>query len=209
MFDQASLFAGWQCLHLNGAELRYWPNWLGQSEQADYWQAFQYLAWEQSTIRMAGRDIAIPRLNAWYGDREANYGYSGVQLRRHCWTKELQQLRRDVENVVGESFNAVLANLYRDGQDSVDWHADDEPELGAEPVIASVSLGVAREFKMKHRRDRSLKPVTIELTPGSLLVMSGAAQANWLHKVPKTARPVGSRINLTFRFIKPVVTGKH
>lgn len=201
MTDQFSLFRGWQSIDLNDGQARYLNQWLSEQEQATYWQAFQHLAWESPSIRIAGKAIPIPRLNAWYADRNAGYGYSGIKLPRLDWTPELRSLKERVKQATGYSFNAVLANYYRDGNDSVDWHADDEPELGSNPVIASVSLGGVRSFKFKHRQDRSLAPVSLLLEPGSLLEMSGGTQKNWLHKVPKTKKVVDARINLTFRKI--------
>lgn len=104
------------------------------------------------------------------------------------------------EGLAGQRFNSVLLNLYRDGRDSVSWHADNEPGLGRNPVIASLSLGATRRFQLKHRRSK--ERVRVDLTHGSCLVMAGATQHHWLHQIPKTARPVGPRINLTFRTMR-------
>ncbi len=201
MTDQFSLFSGWQDIVLPGACVRYHPNWLSQQQQTRYWRAFQELDWQQPAILIAGRQIRIPRLNAWYADSYADYGYSGIKLPRLDWTPELYELKQQVEATCGHRFNAVLANFYRRGQDSVDWHADDEPELGPKPVIASVSLGAGRAFKFRHRFDRTIATKTINLEPGSLLEMSCDTQSNWLHQIPKTKKDIGGRINLTFRWI--------
>ncbi|HBR98454.1 MAG TPA: alpha-ketoglutarate-dependent dioxygenase AlkB [Gammaproteobacteria bacterium] len=159
------------------------------------------LDWQQSRIRIAGRELPIPRLNAWYGDADADYGYSGIALAPLPWTPELTTVRQAVQQRCDHGFNSVLANLYRDGQDSVAWHADDEKALGRNPVIASVSLGGTRRFQLKHRRDKTLSRIDLDLPHNSLLVMGGALQHHWVHAVPKTRKPCDARINLTFRRI--------
>lgn len=161
------------------------------------------LAWEQQPIKLFGRQVLQPRLTAWYGDAGATYRYSGLHLEPQPWTPALHRLRAQVEAAAGTRFNSVLLNLYRTGQDSMGWHADDEPELGPEPVIASVTLGATRSFRLRPR-DPHLTPhapVTLPLTAGSLLLMQGPTQHQWLHALPKTARPVAPRLNLTFRQI--------
>jgi alkylated DNA repair dioxygenase AlkB len=152
---------------------------------------------------MYGKRIAVPRLTAWFGDAETNYTYSGLTMVPEPWTPELLELKSRLEpRARGTTFNSVLLNLYRDGNDSVAWHSDDEPELGRNPVIASLSLGQARSFRLKHDHDDSIPPVQIELTHGSLLVMSGALQHHWKHQLPKRRSVnLGPRINLTFRQI--------
>lgn len=162
------------------------------------------IGWEAEEILIFGERRRVPRLVAWHGDAEATYVYSGTRHDPRPWTPDLEAIRCRVEHLTGHSFNAVLLNLYRDGRDGMGWHADDEPELGPDPVIASVSFGATRRFRLKHRRNRA-GPVTLELGHGSLLLMAGATQRHWLHAVPKTARPVGERINLTFRRIVPAV----
>jgi alkylated DNA repair dioxygenase AlkB len=157
------------------------------------------LAWKVHTVFVFGRWVEQPRLTAWYGNEGVPYRYSGSELRPHSWTPELVELREICEQVAGARFNSVLANQYRHGNDSVAWHADNEPELGVEPVIASVSLGAERRFDLRHRATG--ETVRVPLRPGSVLVMSGRTQEHWVHQVAKTRRPVGSRINLTFRWI--------
>lgn len=166
-------------------------------------QLRESLQWEQSRIRIAGRSISIPRLNAWYGDADSRYSYSGTLFKPLPWTRTLLELRGEIERACGARFNSVLANLYRDGRDSVAWHADDEPELGPEPLIASLSLGATRRFRLKHRRDPSIPRIDTELADNTLLIMGGRLQHDWFHQVPKTRRPVAARINLTFRWILP------
>jgi alkylated DNA repair dioxygenase AlkB len=152
--------------------------------------------WQAETIKMFGKPVTVPRLVAWHGD--ASYTYSGVRHEPADWTQDLLNLKAIAERLAGTPFNSVLLNLYRDGSDGMGWHADDEPELGPDPVIASISLGVPRLFHVKHRRKPDVKH-SILLPGGSCLVMAGGMQSHWLHRLAKTARPVGARINLTFR----------
>ena len=158
------------------------------------------VAWRAETALVMGRRIALPRLTAWYGD--AAYTYSGIHNVPSPWIAELLELKAVAERCAGASLNSVLCNLYRDGRDSVSWHADDEPAMGERPVIASISLGAVRRFQLRHRLRRALT-VALDLPHGSCLVMAGATQRHWLHQLPKTARPVGPRINLTFRYCRP------
>lgn len=156
--------------------------------------------WERRTVKVFGREVEQPRLVAWFGDAGKPYRYSGLLLQPIPWTEPLLNLRGICEELAGARFNSVLANLYRDGQDSVSWHSDDEPELGLRPVIASLSLGEPRRFDLRHRETG--ETVKAELPPGSVLVMSGATQQDWKHQVAKSARAHGMRINLTFRRIQ-------
>jgi alkylated DNA repair dioxygenase AlkB len=169
-------------------------------ESADLFAALQReTPWRQHVITLYGRSIASPRLSAWYGDPGAVYSYSGLRLEPEPWTPTLRIVRERVEALAMARFNSVLLNLYRDGQDSMGWHSDDEPELGRNPVIASVSLGAARRFLLQHKKQRLR--VELLLEDGDVLVLGGATQHHWRHHVPKTRQPVGSRINLTFRTI--------
>jgi alkylated DNA repair dioxygenase AlkB len=156
--------------------------------------------WRADYIRLFGRVHAVPRLTAWYGTPGATYTYSGLRMEAAAWLPVLLVIRERIERVSGTTFNSVLLNLYRNESDSVSWHADDEPELGHDPVIGSVSFGASREFRMRHRRHRSLKQA-ITLEHGSFLLMQGATQHHWVHQVPKSRRPCGERINLTFRSV--------
>ncbi len=155
------------------------------------------IAWEAVSVRMFGREVEVPRRVAWYGDAGARYRYSGITHEPLPWPEVLKGPRVAVEEASGRSFNAVLANLYRDGGDAIGWHADNEPELGPEPFIASLSLGQARRFRLWHVA--SGRKVDLVLEPGSLLLMGGPLQRHWRHCLPRTRRPVGARINLTFR----------
>lgn len=154
--------------------------------------------WQQEEIVIFGQRRPVPRLVAWHGDPGASYTYSGTPHEPLPWTPALEQVRRRVQALSRQYFNAVLLNLYRDGRDGMGWHSDDEPELGPEPAIASVSLGAVRRFCLRHRRRKGMR-AELSLPHGSLLLMSGATQRHWVHAVPKTAVPTGERINLTFR----------
>jgi alkylated DNA repair dioxygenase AlkB len=154
--------------------------------------------WQQEDILIFGERKRVPRLVAWHGEPGTAYTYSGTAHEPLPWTPELQRVRQRAEELTGYRYNSVLLNLYRDGRDGMGWHADDEPELGREPAIASVSFGASRRFKLRHRRSRSAAS-TVDLAHGDLLLMAGATQHHYVHAVPKTARPVGERVNLTFR----------
>jgi len=154
--------------------------------------------WRQDTARIVGREVPLPRLTAWYGD--AGYRYSGIDNPPQPWLPLLAELKARAEDLACTTFNSVLANLYRDGRDSMGWHSDDEPSLGRNPVIASLSFGAVRRFRLKHKREPM--SLTLDLEPGSCLVMAGALQHHWRHALPKTRKPVGPRVNLTFRLIK-------
>jgi alkylated DNA repair dioxygenase AlkB len=153
--------------------------------------------WEVHRIRLFGRTVDSPRLSCWIGDPGAAYRYSGALFTPHPWPASLAALRAAVAQAAGAPFNSVLANRYRSGTDAMGWHSDDEPELGPQPVIASLSLGATRRFVLKARAgDQRL---VLELPHGSLLVMRGDTQRNYRHALPRTAKPVGERVNLTFR----------
>jgi alkylated DNA repair dioxygenase AlkB len=156
--------------------------------------------WRQNEIVMFGRKSLVPRLEAWIGDPGLHYTYSGITQHPQPWTPAVERVRAHAETVAEGGFNSVLVNRYRSGADGVAWHADDEPELGAEPVIASVSLGATRRFQLRRRDDTSERR-ELELHHGDIVVMRGRTQRAWLHQVPKTAAAVGERINLTFRTI--------
>jgi alkylated DNA repair dioxygenase AlkB len=158
------------------------------------------LAWQEEAIFIYGRWVKVPRLMCWYGDPDAWYRYSGVNHQPMRWTPTLQAIREKVEQQCQCTFNSVLANLYRDGNDSMGCHADDEKELGINPVIASLSLGDERLFKLHHKKTKD--KLDIVLGRGDLLVMAGTLQHHWIHAVPKTKKLKTPRINLTFRKIK-------
>jgi alkylated DNA repair dioxygenase AlkB len=154
------------------------------------------------TIRLAGREVLSPRLVSWHGDPQAYYRYSGRTFKPNPWTSDLLAVKERVDAAVGVRFNSVLANYYRDGRDSMGEHADDEPELGPEPdnvLIASLSLGARRRFLLRHKGSHALHE--FDLGDGNLLVMGGTTQRHFKHRVPRTAVPVGPRMNLTFRVV--------
>lgn len=190
-----------QALTLAGADLAYDPAFLSPAE-ADraLGQLSAQIAWEQHRIRLFGRLLDVPRLSCWIGDPGASYVYSRTRFEPRPWPPALLPLRQRVEQQVGAGFNAVLANLYRDGADSMGWHADDEPELGPQPLIASLSLGAPRRFLLRGRVAPQSR-LALELGHGSLLVMRGETQRHVRHALPRTARPCGPRLNLTFRRI--------
>ncbi len=157
--------------------------------------------WKQPEILIAGNRVKIPRLQAWYGDPGASYRYSGLLMQPLTWTDSLNQVKQRVEQVCEMHFNSALVNCYRNGNDSVGWHSDDESELGRNPVIASVSLGATRRFQLQHRSD-SQRKFHVDLLHGDLLVMQGEFQHHWRHQLPKTKKQVGKRINITFRWVK-------
>lgn len=188
-----------QPISLPDAEVLYDPDFLLKARADELFARLQQeLEWEQRSIKIFGREVPQPRLTAWYGD--IDYTYSGLRWTAKESPESLALLKAAVESHSGEAFNSVLANLYRDGQDSVGWHSDDEPELGHNPVIASVSLGAERTFHMKHKRQGEEWKAL--LGHGSLLLMKGPTQHFWKHTLPKDKRVHEPRINLTFRQMK-------
>ncbi|HMA98128.1 MAG TPA: alpha-ketoglutarate-dependent dioxygenase AlkB [Wenzhouxiangella sp.] len=182
-------------------QVEYWPLAAPHSEIVDAEQELSgRLEWRQLPVRMFGRSIPQPRLTAFYGNREVNYRYSGLTLQARPWTGELEKLRRIAEELSGRKYNSVLCNLYRDGRDYMGWHADDERELGSNPVIASMSFGAERRFLLKPRNGEEER-IEFLLKSGSLLVMRGDLQRHWLHQLPRALRISRKRINLTFRQI--------
>ena len=157
------------------------------------------LDWQEEWLRIAGKSVQVPRLVSWYGDAGKTYRYAGVQHEPQEWTPALASLRASLEAVCGRPFNSVLGNLYRTGQDAMGWHADDEPELGHEPYIASLSLGAERTFEIRHNNTR--KTQRMPLAHGSLLLMHGSFQTHWKHRIPRQPGCNLPRINLTFRYL--------
>ena len=191
-----------QPLPLPGAELAFDRGWLAAAEADALFDALvAQVPWEVHRIRLFGREVDSPRLSCWIGDEGAAYTYSGTRFAPRAWPGGLQALRARLARELGIDFNSVLANLYRDGRDAMGWHSDDEPELGAQPVIASLSLGATRRFVLKSRHAPAQR-LALELPHGSLLVMRGDTQRRYRHALPRTARPVGPRVNLTFRRVR-------
>jgi alkylated DNA repair dioxygenase AlkB len=162
----------------------------------------QSVSWRQDHIIFFGKSVPLPRLTAWFGDPGFNYMYSGIQMAPTPWSPPLLEIKAEVERICKLRFNSVLLNKYRDGNDKVSWHSDDEPELGPAPCIASVSLGATRVFKLRPKPHKNgNKSTSLDLSSGSVLVMAGTTQKYWEHELARTAKLVGPRINLTFRHI--------
>lgn len=185
---------------LPDAELIYYPDFL-QPKMADFLYAYllNSIPWKQQNIKLFGKEIPQPRLTAFFAEKGISYTYSGLQLQSNSFLSEIQKFKEQVEKISEINFNTCLANLYRDGKDSMGWHADDEKVLGENPVIASISLGGVRRFQWKHKT-KSLKE-ELALEHGSLLLMKGSMQHFWKHQLPKTTKQISPRINLTFRKI--------
>ncbi len=180
-----------------------WPAHLSAVECHRYWEWLtREVPWRQEPIKIFGRSVLQPRLTAWYGEADHPYGYSGVRLTPAVWPATLLELRSRLEPLARVRFTGVLLNFYRDGDDSMGWHSDDEPELGPEPVVGSLSFGAARRFRL-----RLEKKIATEVTlgDGDFLLMRGASQRFWQHAVPKEPKVRSPRINLTFRAVAPKV----
>ena len=189
------------CFNVPDAEIIYYPHFF-DAEQSDllFQELLLTIPWQQDDIKVFGKVHAQPRLTALFGNEGKSYSYSNIKMQPHSWNPILIDLKQKAEAVSATEFSTVLLNLYRDGKDSNGWHADNEKELGTNPVIASLSFGAERYFHLQHNNDKNLK-LKILLEHGSLLVMKGTTQHFWKHQIPKTAKPIGSRINLTFRSI--------
>ncbi|WP_040251362.1 alpha-ketoglutarate-dependent dioxygenase AlkB family protein [Psychroserpens mesophilus] len=189
-------------LKLPDAELIYIPNFLNQQNAYRYFKYLkQNVNWQQDDITIFGKTYNQPRLTALYAVNKATYSYSNITMHPNDFTTELLDLKLAVDTEAQHKFTTVLLNLYRDGNDSNGWHADNEKELGEQPTIASLSLGATRTFHFKHRILKAERH-KMDLEHGSLLIMKGAMQKYWLHQIPKTRKIIGERINLTFRTIK-------
>jgi alkylated DNA repair dioxygenase AlkB len=198
----------WQNIPLPDADLRLIAHWLAPEEADALLDTLcASIPWEVHRIRLFGREIDSPRLSYWIGDPEASYTYSRTRFEPHPWPEALRSLRGRVEQACGARFNSVLANLYRDGGDSIGWHSDDEPELGERPVIASLSLGAERRFRLRRKpgRDGAAPGASLglPLPHGSLLRMAGDTQRLYQHGLPKVRGVPTARLNLTFRLIRP------
>ena len=186
---------------LSDANISYYPNFLTEQDATMLFDTlFNETDWKEESITLFGKSYKQPRLTAWYGEEGMNYSYSGIKMIPVPFTPVLLNLRSLIEDFTQESFNSVLLNLYRDGNDSNGWHSDSEKELGKDPVIASLSLGAARTFKLKHKHKKDTR-FDISLVHGSLLLMKSETQHYWKHQVPKSRKVDLARINLTFRRI--------
>jgi alkylated DNA repair dioxygenase AlkB len=193
--------APYERLPLQDADILYYRCFFAPETAERYFQTLLCeAAWEKRMLLVYGTRHPEPRLTAWYGNEGAQYSYSGTTRLPNPWTPLLLEIKQRVEHAAGVCYNSLLLNQYRDGKDSVSWHSDDKPSLGLNPSIASVSFGAVRSFHLRHRRDKHVRH-TMDLAPGSLLLMQGPTQHFWHHQVPKTSRAVGPRINLTFRSV--------
>lgn len=198
----------WETIDLPGADVRLHAQWLeADAAQALFETLRALLPWEVHRVRLFGREVDSPRLSCWIGDADAAYTYSGVRHAPRPWPAALRPIREQLTRDLSAPFNSVLDNLYRDGNDVIGWHADDEQELGPQPMIAALSLGASRRFLLKPksaaagRSDIAQQAMGLDLTPGSLLVMAGDTQRYYRHAVLRTRRAVGERISLTFRAV--------
>jgi alkylated DNA repair dioxygenase AlkB len=189
-------------LNLPDADITYYPHFFDKNT-ADtiFEQLVNEISWQQDDIRVYGKTYPQPRLTALYGNEGKSYSYSTIKMQPQPWNSFLENIKNQVEQVTKARFNVVLLNYYRDGKDSNGWHADNEKELGINPKIASLSFGTERIFQLKHNCDPNQK-TNIVLEHGSLLIMHGTTQHFWKHQIPKTAKQIGGRINMTFRFIE-------
>lgn len=189
-------------LPLAHGRLLWWPD--AFAVEADAWlsQLQKSIPWQQHRLQMFGRELNEPRLSCWMGEHE--YRYSGKTRAPEPWQPLMRDICQRVSTICEQPFNGVLLNYYRDGQDSMGWHADDEAVLGTNPMIASVSLGATRRFKLRPNSKESLSaPLALHLNHGSLLVMAGEMQHHWQHALPKMAACAQPRLNLTFRWLVP------
>lgn len=197
LFPQDEVFD----LTVDDGALRYLPNFLDDKKaNALFERLLTSIPWQEEKVTVYGKTYDQPRLTSLHSIHNTPYRYSNLTLHPHPFTSELTQLLSEIKEVENAEFNAVLLNLYRHGKDSNGWHADDEKELGNNPVIASISLGEERYFHLKHKTKKEQR-LKLKLSHGSLLIMGGAMQHHWLHQIPKTTRPLKPRINLTFRKI--------
>jgi len=187
-------------LPFNG-DVLYMEKFFSQEESNNYFKHLaEEITWKQEPITMFGKKVMQPRLTAWYGDIDKSYSYSGITMQPLAWSDELLQIKQRIETIAGVCFTSALLNYYRNGQDSMGWHRDNEKELGSNPVIGSVSFGASRSFQLRNYADKSVVK-TIILTHGSFLLMRGETQHYWEHCIPKTKINTGARINITFRVI--------
>ncbi|MGA1227134.1 MAG: alpha-ketoglutarate-dependent dioxygenase AlkB family protein [Tamlana sp.] len=189
-------------LDMIDADVVYYPNFFNKNDADKYFNSLlDTVNWAQDSITVFGKTHLQPRLTAFYAQNNNPYKYSNIVMVPNLFEGDLLKIKNTVENEIEISFTSCLANLYRNGKDSNSWHADNEKELGERPIIASVSFGAERIFHFKHRFDKTQK-AKLTLNHGSLLLMKGETQKNWLHQIPKTKRTIGKRVNLTFRIIE-------
>ena len=203
LFGQNEFEKKFEVFSVLDGEILFMRNFLSTEEAQKIYEVLQNtINWKQEQITIFGKTHPIPRKTAWYGDEGFNYSYSGINCYPDKWTKELLEIKSKIEKLIPPSnFTSVLLNLYNDGNDKMGWHADNEKELGSNPTIASLSIGETRRFDIKHKDNPNLH-YKFELTSGSLLIMRGALQHHWVHRIPTQKKVSKPRINLTFRTIK-------
>ena len=188
--------------NLPDAEIEYYPDFIDNQTATEFFEKLKNeIPWQQDNITIFGQTHPQPRLTALFGNDGKTYSYSNIVMHPHKWNPLLMHLKHRIEEICSENFTTVLLNFYREGKDSNGWHADNEKELGRNPIIASLSFGAERVFHLQHNSIKEAKQ-KINLEHGSLLIMKGITQHFWKHQIPKTAKPIGPRINLTFRIIK-------
>ena len=184
------------------ADIEYYPNFFESNRADEFFEKLKNeIPWQQDNITVFGKTHPQPRLTALFGNEGKPYSYSNIVMQPNTWNPLLLFIKNEIEEICQENFTTVLLNYYRDGKDSNGWHADNEKELGQNPVIASVSFGSERSFHLQHNTIKEQK-LKINLEHGSLLIMKGTTQHYWKHQIPKTAAAIDPRINLTFRIIK-------
>ncbi|WP_316810866.1 alpha-ketoglutarate-dependent dioxygenase AlkB [Pedobacter heparinus] len=192
--------------HLNllpiPGEAFFYPDFFTKEESDQYFVDLSHqVAWKQESIQVFGKTILQPRFTAFYGDKGTSYSYSGITMAAMPWITAVSQIKENIAAKFDTQFNTCLLNHYRDGTDSMGWHRDNEKKLGKYPFIAAVSFGASRIFQFRHYVNK-LPIISVELSHGSLLIMKAETQHLWEHRLPKTVKPVGPRINLTFRLVK-------
>lgn len=189
-----------QTFALDDSEIQYVANAFTAREADRLFQSLlDVIPWRTATLTIAGQKRPLPRLQCWMADQGRSYSYSGLKLSPHPWNPDVLRIKARLEQLCEHSFNSVLLNYYRDGSDSVSWHADDETELGPNPIVASVSLGAQRTLEFKPKFNLTTPKKQIVLGSGSILIMGKTIQNNWLHQLPKISGTIHPRISLTFR----------
>lgn len=187
---------------LPDADIDYYPNFFDNKRATEFFDKLKNeIPWQQDNITVFGKTHAQPRLTSLFGNEGKPYSYSNIVMQPNAWNPILMFIKNEIEEICNENFTTVLLNYYRNGKDSNGWHADNEKELGRNPIIASVSFGAERYFHLQHNTIKGQK-LKINLEHGSLLIMKGSTQHFWKHQIPKTTKEIGPRINLTFRIIK-------
>lgn len=200
LFSSAGDSLDWEWIIAPGAEIKIARTFFDpQTALAILSDLKSSIPWRQDRIRVYGKMHDLPRLQQWFGDPGTVYVWSGLEMVPQPWPPALMQIKAKIELATSSTYNSLLANFYRDGNDTVGWHSDDEPSFGSRPTIASLSLGASRDFVLRHKHDEKMEQIKIRLTNGSLLVMAGETQANWQHALPRRLNIKEPRINLTLR----------